>query len=248
MESVLTVRREPVRSSQEMREAYNRLYVDPGTWLWRRHALARWTVRLIGPPLGALLLDVGCGDGTLLAVARSAGAVCYGVEISDRAASLACRQAGEGVAVTADGEVLPFPDRTFDVITSLGSLEHFVDVGRGVREMARVLKPGGTACVLVPNAFGLTWTVWHAWRTGRLADDEHQPIQRFATRCGWQRLLEGNGLKVQRTVGHEQPWPRAGREWRFYLSRPKEFLLLLFSPFVPLNLARCFLFLCTPIS
>lgn len=245
---MLTIRREPAQTSMEMRDAYNRLYQLPHVWLSRRYSLSRWLLRLIRPRPGCAMLDIACGEGALLAVARSAGLVCYGVDISDQAVGLAALRVGDRVAVAGDGERLPFPGDSFDYVTSIGSLEHYADMGRGITEMVRVLRPGGSACILVPNAFGLTWSVWNAWRTGRLADDEHQPIQRFATRCVWHELLEDHGLKVQRTLGHEQPWPRSSREWRFYLANPKEFLLLLLSPLVPLNLARHFVFVCCKAS
>jgi SAM-dependent methyltransferase len=243
---MLTIHREPIRSPREARAAYNRIYRDPHTWLFLRYSLARWLLNLIHPRPGSSLLDVACGDGALLAVARSEGVKGYGVDISDQAVRLACRTLGAGVAVAGDGESLPYPDGAFDYVTNIGSLEHYLDMERGAREMARVLKPGGLACILLPNAFGLTWSVWHAWRTGELSDDGYQPLQRYGTRRAWQTLLENNGLNVQRTVGYEQNWPRTADERRFYLARPKEFLLLLLSPFIPVNLARCFVYLCTP--
>jgi SAM-dependent methyltransferase len=243
---MLTIHREPLRSSHQARAAYNRLYRDTQTWLSSRYSLARWLLGLIRPRPGSALLDVACGDGTLLTVARSVGVDCYGIDISDRAVGLARRTLGRGVVVTGDGAAIPCPDDAFDYVTNVGSLEHYVDMERGVREMARVLKPGGLACILLPNAFGLTWSVWHAWRTGELADDGRQPIQRFGTWRAWQELLTNNGLHVQRTVGYEQNWPRTAAERCFYLAHPREFLWLLLSPLIPLNLARCFVFLCTP--
>ncbi len=243
---MITIHREPIRSSHQARAAYNRLYQNPQTWLCSRYATARWLLGLIHPRPGSTLLDVACGDGTLLTVARSVGLDCYGIDISDQAIGLARRTLGQGIVATSDGMAIPYPDDAFDYVTNIGSLEHYVDMERGAREMARVLKPGGLACILLPNIFGLTWSVWHAWRTGELADDEQQPIQRFGTRRAWQELLTHNGLKIQRIVGHEQTWPRTAAERRFYLTHPKEFLLLLLSPLIPLNLARCFVFFCTP--
>jgi SAM-dependent methyltransferase len=243
---MLSVQREPIHSAHEAQAAYNRLYQAPRTWLFRRYSVARRIINLLNPRPGGSLLDVACGDGALLATAREAGLDCYGVDISDQAVRLACSALGTGVAVTGDGESIPYPDDTFDYVTNIGSLEHYLDMERGAREMARVLKPGGLACILLPNAFGLTWSVWHAWRTGELADDGHQPLQRYGTRRAWHTLLTNNGLQIQRTVGHEQSWPRTADERRFYLARPREFLLLLLAPLIPLNLARCFVFLCTP--
>ncbi len=243
---MLTIHREPIYSSPQARVAYNRLYQHPQTWLFSRYSIARWLLDLIHPWPGSTLLDVACGDGALLTVARSVGLDCYGIDISDQAVYLARRTLGQRIVVTGDGMAIPYPDDTFDYVTNIGSLEHYVNMECGAREMARVLKPGGLACILLPNIFGLTWSVWHAWRTGGLADDGYQPIQRFGTRQAWQALLTDNGLKIERIVGHEQIWPRTTSERRFYLTHPKQFLLLLLSPFIPLNLTRCFVFFCTP--
>jgi SAM-dependent methyltransferase len=245
MESMFTRHRTPVSSTRELQGAYNQLHQHPDTWLLHRCSLARWLLNLIHPRPGSSLLDVACGDGTLIAAARAVGLTCYGIDLSDQAVRLAHQALGETRVATGDGETLPFPDDTFDYVTNIGSLEHFLNMACGVREMARVLKSGGLACILLPNAFGLTWSVWQAWRTGDLADDGHQPLQRFATRAAWQALLETNGLQVRRLVGYEQTWPRSTAERRFYLSRPKEFILLLLSPLIPTNLARFFVFLCT---
>lgn len=242
---MFTTQREPVHSPRALQAAYNRLYQTRKDWLSRRDSLAHWLLGLIRPRPGATFLDVACGDGTLLAASRWTGLDCYGIDISDQAVRSAHRNLGQRGVIVGDGAMLPFPDNSFDYVTNIGSLEHYLEMERGVREMARVLKPEGLACILLPNAFGLTWSVWHAWRSGDLANDEHQPIQRFATRYAWQALLESNGLKVQRTVGYEQSWPRSVSEKRYYLTHPKELFLLLLAPLIPLNLARCFVFLCT---
>ena len=54
-------------------------------------------------------------------------------------------------AAAADVRALPFRDASFDAIYSMGTIEHFDETEQAVREMARVLKPGGRAIVGVPN-------------------------------------------------------------------------------------------------
>ena len=109
--------------------------------------------------------------------------------------------------------------------------------------MARVLRPGGRAYVLVPNTFSLLANVWTAFRTGRTSADA-QPIQRYGARHDWTRLLEMNGLLVRKTFKYERARPRSWADLRHYFRRPKELLRMLATPFVPLNLAWCFLFVC----
>jgi hypothetical protein len=109
--------------------------------------------------------------------------------------------------------------------------------------MARVLRPGGRAFVLVPNTFSLLTNIWIAFRTGQTSVDL-QPIQRYGARADWTNLLQANGLRVCHTGKYERPWPRIRADWGYYLHRPKEMLRLAAAPFVPLNLAFCFLFSC----
>ena len=230
--------RKHIASTEQLQAAYDELYTQ--RWLPSRASLFVWLMRLLKMQPGQLLLDVACGDAQLGQFAQEARVVYYGVDISYVAAQIARRER----MLVADGARLPFVDNTFDHVTSIGSLEHYLDMAQGVREIARLLKPDGRACVLVPNAFGLTWNVLRVWRTGDLADDDGQPIQRFGTRNAWHRLLTENGLKVCRTLGHERDWPRTMAEYRSYLAQPKETLLALLAPCLPLNLRRNFVFLC----
>jgi SAM-dependent methyltransferase len=89
----------------------------------------------------------------ILAWASEQGARAYGIDISPptvRHARLAFRETALRCAV-ADVRELPFRDGCFDVIYSMGTIEHFDETERAVEEMARVLKPGGRAIVGVPN-------------------------------------------------------------------------------------------------
>jgi SAM-dependent methyltransferase len=230
--------RKHVTASEQIRAAYDDLYAHH--WLTSRTSQFSWLMRLLQPKPGRILLDVACGDAQMIQAAQKAGLVYYGVDIS----CIATQQANDPKVFVGDGAHLPFSDHQFDYITNVGSLEHYLDMAQGVREMTRVLKPEGRACILVPNAFGLTWNVLRAWRTGDLFDEDGQPIQRFGTRKAWRRLLTQNGLKIYETLGYERSWPSTKMEWLFYLREPREALLALLAPFLPLNMKRCFVFLC----
>lgn len=230
---------EGITSASQVRRVYDELYGRH--WLPVRTSLFTWIARLLAPGPGQTLLDVACGDAQLAAAVQPTGLIYFGVDISLSALQAAHHQE----LAVSDGAHLPFHDESFDFVTSIGSLEHYLDMERGIHEMARVLKPGGQACVLVPNAFSLTWNVLRVWRTGDLADDDGQPIQRFATRKAWSRLIEDNGLQVFRVLGLERRWPERLEEWREYVTHPKELLLACLTIWLPMDMRRFFVFLCT---
>lgn len=139
---------------------------------WRRSTLGQITDRLeeklllkrIGPVQGLQVLDIGCGDGVLSTTLAAAGAQVTGLDASGDMLVAARRRAGAaGVALElAQGEAehLPFPDSRFDVVLSVATLCFSGDPDRPVREMARVLRPGGR---LVLGELG-RWNTWSAVR------------------------------------------------------------------------------------
>jgi len=98
-------------------------------------------------------LDVGCGSGAGLGVARALGWQVTGIEVDESAAQKARRFTDE----LHVGDVLkaPFATARFDVVTAFHVLEHVVDPIAVVRRMFDWLAPGGLLVVEVPNAGGL---------------------------------------------------------------------------------------------
>ncbi|MDW8099851.1 MAG: methyltransferase domain-containing protein [Anaerolineae bacterium] len=199
---------------------------------------------MLRPQVGDRLLDVACGEGTLVKFARRKGVMAYGIDLSNIAVRRACQGTSEKSFVVGDGAALPFPDGAFEHVTCIGSLEHYVDPVAGIHELRRVLCTGGRACILLPNTFSLLGNVMYAWRHGDVFDDG-QPIQRYHTRWGWQRLLEQNGLRVLRVVKYEMAWPRTWADRWWYLSRPRKIGHLLMGLVIPLHLANCLVYICT---
>lgn len=224
--------------------AYDTLYADRG--LQQRASLYLWfleQVRRYAPP-PARLLDVSCGEGDFLRLACRAGYAAMGIDFSVAALqTLGQRQGSALPTVAANAQQLPFADARFDVVTNIGSLEHYFDPAQGVREMARVLHPRGVALVLLPNAFGLFGNIAHVWRRGEVFDDG-QPLQRYATRGSWEDLLGSHGLRAQRVLVLERPAPRTLRDVRWMLLHPHTFVRVLIGPLVPLNLGDLLVFVC----
>lgn len=95
----------------------------------------------------ASLLDVGCGGGHQLVQIAGVrpGLKLHGLDLSPEQVARASRrlQPLGGVATQGSALDLPFPEATFDAVISVASIKHWPDPRQGLREMVRVLKPGG---------------------------------------------------------------------------------------------------------
>ncbi len=121
--------------------------------------LTRRRVRLARElaPVGARLLDVGCGTGTFLeALGTSFEAT--GVDVSD---AMLERARARGLTVERSSAAeLPFEDATFDLVTTFAVLHHLIDrdvVRSSIREMCRVVRPGGAVLVSDHNPLNPYW-------------------------------------------------------------------------------------------
>jgi len=137
--------------------------------------VVRQIVRRLGPKLaGARVLEIGAGTGRDIVALARAGARAYADDRSSAAREkIAQRAAAEGVTVElcdADLRALPYPDEFFDVVYSVGVVEHFTAVGDVLREQRRIVRSGGMLIVDVPQTFN-PWTLYKhlcMWR-GRWA-------------------------------------------------------------------------------
>lgn len=225
------------------REDYNTIYRGAG--ISQMDSFFIWILRLMNAQ-GGRLLDVSCGEGQLLQFAAQRGIEAHGIDISDVAAQMAREKSGART-LTGNAEELPYATGSFDYLTNIGSLEHYEDMPRAVSEMARVLRVGGTACILLPNTYGKRWNVQHVWRTGDIHDDG-QPLQRYGSRGEWHRLLEGGGFIVQRTLGYEgeRANPYTWEDAMRYARRPQRILsTLYYRATIPVNAASMLIYICT---
>jgi SAM-dependent methyltransferase len=170
-------------------EEYDRMFrAEEGLWWYvGMRAISR---AILGPSAGpsARLLDAGCGTGHNLVHLADRGRP-IGVDLSEEAISF-CRSRRVTVA-RASLLSLPFPDSTFDEVTSFDVLYHrwVVDDRAAVRELARVLRPGGRLLIRVP-ALKALWG----------AHDEAVHSRHRYTRGEVVRLLRDAGLEVRRST------------------------------------------------
>jgi len=102
------------------------------------------------------ILDVGCGTGANLKTLSEFGDA-EGVDVSPDAIEF-CRERGLTNVKLGAAEELPYESGTFDLVTALDVVEHLDDDVGGLREMRRVLRPGGHALIFVPTFMWL-WGV-----------------------------------------------------------------------------------------
>lgn len=120
---------------------------------------------------GGHLLEIGCARGTFLERAVHAGWTARGVEVSPGASKAAAERTGVAVH-TGSLESAAFEDRSFDVVAGWDVIEHVPDPGLFLREIHRILKPGGGLLLSCPNVDTWPPKVFRAkWWT--LKPDEH---------------------------------------------------------------------------
>ena len=138
---------------------------------------APWMPRVMGFDRfkGARLLEIGCGMGTDLLQFARGGARCTGVDLTPRSVEITRHRFGlygmRGSFMLADGEQLPFASESFDVVYSNGVLHHTPDTAGAIREVYRVLRPGGVARVMLYHRHSLNYWLEIVLRRGLLGGE-----------------------------------------------------------------------------
>ena len=125
-------------------------------WFVGRRLLFSDLIKGLGLPRDAEILDVGTSTGTNLRLLRNLGfARITGVDQSPDAIRF-CAEKGLGAVRLGDVRSLQLPDRRFDLVLATDVIEHVDDEMAAIRELRRVLRPGGYLLLTVP-AFRLLW-------------------------------------------------------------------------------------------
>lgn len=153
------------KSLEEWARAYYRMTADVSPTRRERfvrhitHAHFRGAALLGRLPSIGSILEVGCGTGGFLAAAAHDGRNVTGVDIASRWLVVARKRLREmkldcnAALIPACAEALPWPDASFDCVVADSLLEHLSDPMQCVREMLRVVRPGGTVCLWSPNRY-----------------------------------------------------------------------------------------------
>jgi ubiquinone/menaquinone biosynthesis C-methylase UbiE len=171
----------------------------------------RWLLRRL-PPEPVRVLDVGCGNGALLLQLGARVSRGTGVDASAGMIERARRRAAAVPSldfVHIDGPVLPFPDASFDVVTSLLSFR-YLDWDPVMNEVRRVLRPGGRLLIVDMVTVPARWRetprlvagLARAY-AGRLRRREFgRRLRRLVSDPRWQTMLQYNPIRAE----HEMKW------------------------------------------
>jgi demethylmenaquinone methyltransferase / 2-methoxy-6-polyprenyl-1,4-benzoquinol methylase len=152
----------------EVRSMFDRIagVYDPMNRLMTAGLDRRWrreTARAVVQP-GNRVLDACCGTGDLAIAARREGGQVTGVDFSERMLERARRKSPEIEWVQADVMALPFEDASFDSVTVGFGVRNVADLEDGLRELRRVLRPGGKLGVLeITRPGGLLRPFFRLW-------------------------------------------------------------------------------------
>ena len=192
--------------------AYDRIY-DTQSNVWqpqgRTPEFIRYFSSLLDRFHAARFLEIVCGEGILLATRRHAEK--YAVDLS----ASAIRKAGARTDAhfsLALAERLPFPPDHFDLVTSVGVMEHFLDTGEALREIRRILKPGGHYVSL--THVELTFRDRFARRLGEFVFPRPRPVRLARWLGQWlRRRLARKRQEFVRQPIQNQYTTRGAKAW-----------------------------------
>jgi 2-polyprenyl-3-methyl-5-hydroxy-6-metoxy-1,4-benzoquinol methylase len=213
---------------------------------------AEQLLKLLGDTNGQppRVLDIGCGRGILLRKLHALGCDCTGTEIPEYSFPESERDIH---FVNGHLAEIHFEAESFDAITIWNVLEHTSDPAATIREIARILKPGGVFAVAVPNFGSLQRRIFNAhWFHLDLPRHTHHftssSLNRMLEESGLQTLSVQTGAPEQELYGFVQSWQNASLSRRapnrLYAllksgkekSWPKRFELLPLTAFAGLSL------------
>ena len=143
---------------------------------------------------GVDALEIGTGTGGMLHALLARGLRARGVEINPGLIAESRTWFGELPVLPVTGVTLPFPDASFDLVLSFDVFEHIRDSDAHLREVSRVLRPGGRYLVQTPSKWPNTIFETIRWKSLTRWRDDHCALH---TPGQLRRRLEAHGFAVQ---------------------------------------------------
>jgi ubiquinone/menaquinone biosynthesis C-methylase UbiE len=191
---------------------------------------------ILAPP-GQGTVEIGCGEGRVARDLAARGHRVVGIDSSLTLLHYARQASADTAYVQADGAVLPFPDRSFDLAVAYNSLQVVADMPGTVAEAARVLGPGGRFCFCVSHPMtdvgrflGDDFAIRQDYFTNRRVDDAVEQRGLAMTFRGWTYSLEDYAVALEsaglRIEAMREPRPSASPERFQKWQRVPLFLLV----------------------
>jgi SAM-dependent methyltransferase len=148
------------------------------------------------------ILEIGCGKGAMLRHLSQLGHHVAGIDLDPVVVAECKKESGDLPVSVAPGDVLPYPDSSFDLVLSFDVFEHIPDSDRHLREVTRVLKPGGHYLFQTPNKWtNVPFEIIRHWRKfGRPLNAYNSLMQDHCSLHNyWQikRRFNKHGLEVR---------------------------------------------------
>lgn len=170
----------------------------PSGWMGRRTAqamnlghgpLTAWGLGQLNVPRAAAILDIGCGGGGTVRrlAAMALDGMVIGVDYSKASVAVSRQtnakeiEAGRVKIELESVAQLPFPDGTFDLVTAVETHYYWPDLRANVREVVRVLKPGGEFALIAETYRGGPYRFFYGIAMSLLgaaflSDEEHREL------------------------------------------------------------------------
>lgn len=148
--------------------------------------------RACGEVAGRRVLDVGCGEGRMCRWFATQGATPTGLDPTPELLAEARAQHPDGHYVQAGAEEVPFDEASFDLVLTYLTLIDIEDYQEAIREMARVLRPGGRLVIANLNSFVTTRP--RAWHQNEQGEKMHVAVEDYYDERAL--LLEWGSLSI----------------------------------------------------
>lgn len=190
-----------IKNHQDIQTEYDKIFAAEG--IRDEDRAYRWFAKRVfsDNPSATALLDLACGAGYFMRDLNNVygGKIkLKGCDISPKALEIAAQNCPSAVFSQSVAEKLPYRDAEFDVLTCLGSFEHFLDLNAALSEIRRVTKKGALIYIMVPNI------VWYkdllAVLLTKSRKVRNQTHERFASYGEWLDLFKGAGLTLVRSI------------------------------------------------
>ncbi len=179
----------------------------------RTHLLDPILLNLCGDVSGLKVLDIGCGNGRFCQFLADRGADCFGIDVVPSFVQAASKLEIGNFAL-GDGAHLPFRTNSFDVVISYLSILDIEDYQSAIREMSRVLLPGGRC--IVANVHPMVSSI-PGWVKDEAGNKLHWRIDRYFEERG--EVAEWSGIRVFNWHRPQEAYFRAFLESGFSLTK-----------------------------